>query len=76
MVVDKKIGRKRKRKGTNINHCHTSLLKLEDNDVLFYDLNLIERGTLCFKTIEILKRLLPEGIVWRWDSVETSCRSR
>ena len=30
MVVDKKIGGKRKRKGTNINHCCIDLLKLED----------------------------------------------
>ena len=28
------------------------------------------------KTIEILKRFLPEGTVLRWESVETSRRSR
>ena len=76
MVVDKKNGRKRKRKGTNISRRCTDILKLEDIDILIYDFNLTKRGTLHFKTIEILKRLLPEGTVLRWESVETSRRSR
>jgi len=49
---------------------------LEDVDILVYDFNLTKRGTLCFKTIEILKRLLPEGIVLTWESAETNRRSR
>ena len=76
MVVDKKNGGKRKRKGTNINRRRTDILQLEDVDILVYDFNLTKRGTLRFKTIEILKRLLPEGIVLTWESPETSRRSR
>ena len=49
---------------------------MEDVDILVYDFNLTKRGTLRFKTIEIVKRLLPEGTVLRWESAETSCRSR
>ena len=49
---------------------------MEDVDILVYDFNLTKRGTLRFKTIEILKRLLPEGTVLRWESAETSRRSR
>ena len=51
-------------------------MKLEDFDILVYDFNLTTRGTLRFKMIEILKRLLPEGTVLRWESAETSRRSR
>ena len=76
MAVDKNNGGKRKRKGTNINRHRIDILKLEDVDILVYDFNLTKRGTLHFKTIEILKRLLPEGIVLRWESAETSRRSR
>ena len=65
----------RERKGTNINHHCIDLLKLEDVDILFYDFNLTERGALCFKTIEILKRLLPEGTMLRWEFAEASRRS-
>ena len=72
----KKIGEKRKRKGTNINRHYTHLLKLEDVDILVYDFNLTKRGNLQFKTIEILKRLLPEGTMLTWESAETSRRSR
>ena len=39
MVVEKNIGGKRKRKGTNINQFRTNLLKLEDVDILVYDFN-------------------------------------
>jgi len=76
MVVDKKNGGKRKRKGTNINRRRTDILQLKDVDILVYDFNLTKRGTLRFKTTEILKRLLPEGTVLTWDSAETSRRSR
>ena len=76
MVVDKKNGGKGKRKGKNINRRSTNILKLEDVDILVYDFNLTKRGTLRFKTIEILKRLLPEGTVLTWESAETSRRSR
>jgi len=76
MVVDKIIRRKRKRKCTNINRHHTNLLKLEDVDILVYEFNLTKRGTLRFKTIHILKKLLLEGTLLRWESAEPSCRSR
>ena len=51
-------------------------MKLEDVDIHVYDLNLTKRGTLRFKTIEILKSLLPEGTLLKWESAETSRRSR
>ena len=51
-------------------------MKLEDVDILVYDFNLTKRGTLRFKMIEIMKRLLPEGTVLTWESPETSRRSR
>ena len=76
MVVDKKNCGKRKRKGTNINRHRTYILELEDVDILVYDFNLTKRGTLRFKMIEILKRLLPEGTLLTWESAETSHRSR
>lgn len=76
MVVDKKNGGKRKRKGTNINRRRTDILQLKDVDILVYDFNLTKRGTLRFKTTEILKRLLPEGTVLTWDSAKTSRRSK
>lgn len=76
MVVGKKIGGKRKGKGTNVNCCCTNLLKLEDVGILVYEFNLKKRGTLHFKTIEIMKRLLPKGRVLRWEFAETIRRSR
>ena len=51
-------------------------MKLEDVDILVYDFNLTKRGILHFKTIEILERLLRERTVLRWESAETSRRSR
>ena len=72
----KQITGRRKIKGTNINHHCTDLLKLEDVDILVYDFNLTKRGTLRFNMIEILKRLLPEGILLTWESAETSRRYR
>jgi len=74
MVVEKRIGRKRKRKGANINRRHTDVLKLEDVDILVYDFNLTKRGTLRLQTINILKKLLPEQLLLKWDSAE--CRRR
>jgi len=57
-------------------NCHcTNILKLEDVDILVYEFNLRKRRTLRFKTIVILKRLLPEGTVLRWEFVETNHRS-
>lgn len=75
-VVDKKIGGKRKIKGTNINRHCADLLKLEDVDILVYDFKLTKIETLHFKTIDILKRLLLDGTVLRWESAKTNCRSR
>jgi hypothetical protein len=49
-------------KGQNTTHHRIDLLKLEDVDILFYDLNLTKRGTLHSKTIYIIKRLLPQEI--------------
>ena len=76
MVVDKKNCRKIKRKGTNINRRCKDLLKLEDVDILVYDFNLTKRGTLRFKAIDILKKLLLEGTMLRWESAKPSRRSR
>jgi len=49
---------------------------LEDVDIFVYDFNLRKRRTLRFKMIVILKRLLLEGTMLRWESVETNHRSR
>jgi len=49
---------------------------LEDVDILVYAFNLTKRGTLQLKMIEILKKLLPEGTVLRWEPAKTSRRSR
>ena len=57
--MEKRIGRKRKRKGTNINRRHTDVLKLEDVDILVHDFNFSKRGNLQLWTINILKKLLP-----------------
>ena len=76
MVVEKHVNRKRKRKGQNITRRRFELLKLDDVDILFYDLKLKKRGTLCSMTIEIIKRLLPQEISARWDYVEPSRRSK
>jgi hypothetical protein len=62
MVVEKYVNRKIKIKGQNTTCRRTDLLKLDDVDILVYDFNLIKRGTLCFKTTNIIKRLLPQEI--------------
>jgi len=49
---------------------------LEDVDRLVYDSKLTKGGTLHFRTINILKKFLPEEIVLRWESVEPSHRYR
>jgi hypothetical protein len=67
---------KRKRKGQNINHHCIEILKLEDVDILVYDFHLTKRGTLCSRTIKIIKRLLAQEIVARWEFSEPSHRSR
>jgi hypothetical protein len=76
MVVEKHVNRKRKRKGQNTTRRRTNLLKLDDVDILVYDLNLRKRGTLHSKTTEIIKKLLPQEINARWESVEPSHRSK
>jgi hypothetical protein len=72
MVVEKHVNRKRKRKGQNITCRRIDLLKLDDVDILVYDFNLTKRGTLRSKTTNIIKRLLPQEINERWDSIEPS----
>jgi len=74
-IVGKRNGRKRKRKGKNINRHRTDVLKLEDVDILVYDFNFTKRGTLWLQTINILKKLLPEQLLLRWDSAKCSRRS-
>ena len=76
MVVEKHVSRKRKIKGQNTTHRRTDLLKLDDVDILVYEFNLTKRGTLHSKTTKINKRLLPQEINVRWESVEPSRRSK
>ena len=59
MEVEKHVNRKRKRKGKNITRHRIDLLKLDDVDILVYDFNLTNRGTLHSKRKEIIKRLVP-----------------
>jgi hypothetical protein len=76
MMVEKHVNRKRKIKGQNTTSHRTDLLKLEDVDILVYEFNLTKRGTLCSRTTNIIKRLFPQEITARWDSVEPSHRSK
>ena len=76
MVVEKHVNIKRKRKVQNTTRCRTDLLKLDDVDILFYDFNLTKRGTLRFKTTNIIKRFLPQEINARWEFVEPIHRSK
>ena len=76
MVVEKKVCRKRNRKGQKINRRRIDILKLEEVDILVYDFKLTKKDTLRSKTIEIIKRLLPQPEVARWESVKPSRRSR
>jgi hypothetical protein len=76
MVVEKKVCRKRNRKGQKINRRRIDILKLEEVDILVYDFKLTKKDTLRSKTIEIIKRLLPQPEVAIWESVKPSRRSR
>jgi hypothetical protein len=60
MVVEKHVNRKRKINGQKTTRCRIEFLKLDDVDILVYEFNLTKRGTLRYKTIEIIKRLLPQ----------------
>jgi hypothetical protein len=77
MVVEKHANRKIKRKGQNTTRHRTDLLKLNDADIFVYEFNLTKIGTsILSKTIDIIKRLLPQEINARWESVEPSRRSK
>ena len=75
MVVEKKVCRKRKRKGQKINCHRIDILKLEEIDILSYDFKFTNRDTLLSNTIGIIKRLFPKEEVSRWESTKPSCRS-
>jgi len=49
---------------------------LEDVGILVYDFNLTKRGNILFRTIDVLKKLLPEETMLRWKFVERCHRSR
>ena len=76
MVVEKNVCKRRERKGQKINHGYIEILKLEEVDIPIYHFKLTKKGTLRSKTIEIIKRLLPQPEVARWESVKPSRRSR
>ena len=65
MVVEKRVCRKRKRKGKKINRLRIEILKLEEFDILAYDFKFTKKKTLRFKTIEIIKKLLPKEEIAR-----------
>ena len=76
MVVEKRVCRKRKRKGQKINRRRIAIFKLEEVDILFYDFKLTKKDTLHSKTIEIIKKFLPKEEVARWESSKPSHRYR
>ena len=76
MVVEKKVCRKRNRKGQKINRRRIDILKLEEVDILVYDFKMTKKGTLHSKTLEIIKKLLPKEQVARWESPQPSRISR
>ena len=76
MVVEKRVCRKRKRKGKKINRLRIEILKLEEFDILAYDFKFTKKKTLRFKTIEIIKKLLPKEEIARWESAKPSRKSR
>ena len=76
MVVEKKVCRKRNRKGQKINRRRIDILKLEEVDILVYDFKLTKKDSLYSKTIEIIKKLFPKEEVGRWESAKPSHRSR
>ena len=59
-----------------INRRRIDILKLEEVDIIVYDFKLTKKDTLRSKTIEIIKRLLPQPEVARWESVKPSRRSQ
>ena len=76
MVVEKRVCKKRKRKAQNVNHCRIDILNLEDVDVLVYEFQLTKKGTLHSKTTDIIKILLPQGIVASWEFAKPRRRLR
>ena len=76
MVVEKRVHRKRKRKGQKINRRRIDIKKLEEVHILVYYLKLTKKDTLHSKTIDIIKKLLQKEEVTRWESANPSRRSR
>ena len=60
MVVEKRVCKKRKRKGQKINCRCIDILKLEEVDILVYDSKLTNKETLHYKNLDIIKKLLPK----------------
>ena len=75
MVVEKKVCKKRKRKGQNGWHRRIDILNLEVVDILVYDFQLTNKDTLISKTIYIIKSLFPKEEIARWESAKPSRRS-
>ena len=76
MVIEKKVCKKIKIKGQNVNHRRIGILKLEDVDILVYDFQLTKNDTIRSKTTNILKILLAQEIVATWESFKPRHRSR
>ena len=76
MVIEKRVCRKRKRKGKKINRLRIEILILEEFDILAYDFKLTKKDTLRSKTIDIMKNLCPKEEVARWGSAKPSRRSK
>ena len=76
MVLKKRVCKKRKREGQNVNHRRIDILNLENVDILVYYFQLTKKGTLRTKTTKIIKRLFPQEIVASWESVKPRHRSR
>ena len=51
-------------------------MKLEEVDILVYDFKMTKKDTLHSKNLEIIKKLLPKEQVARWESPQSSRRSR
>lgn len=76
MVVEKNVCKKQKRKGQNINHHRIDILKLDDVDILDYNFQLIKKCTLWWRNTKIIKSLLVEDVVARWEFSKPDHRSR
>ena len=76
MVVEKKVCKKKKRKGQNVNHHRIDILNLEHVDILVYDFQLKNKGTLRSKTTNIIKILFAQEIVASWEFSKPRCRLR